>query len=149
MKPFKSNTRYIRFQPQFLHKIEQTLKDNQLLSDNPDWANLWLFLCEFNLSGEKVTFDFKIGKGDDEARKKLYNIYKNNERIFNKVNARKNLSPEWHLALQIQILSKDEYQKCMESGDLQILTTKFEEVEKVLTSIEETIIIACREGKPS
>ncbi len=136
MVPFKSNTRYVRFQPKFLHEIEQILRNSNLLSDNPDWENFWLFLCEFNLSGDKVTFDFKIGKGDSEAREKLYNIYKKNDKFFNKINARKNLSPEWHLAFQVSILSKDEYQKCLESDEWGILKSRFNDLRSTLVEIQ-------------
>jgi hypothetical protein len=91
-----------------------------------------MFLFEFNLRSNQVTFDCKIGLGEPEAREKLYEIYKKNNDIFTKVvKANGLLRPQWHQAFQKQILTKTDIEKYFEndSNDLeQIIEKRFREL---------------------
>jgi len=127
IRHFHSNNTYIRFQPNFLYDNIERLKKNALSSD--DLANNWIFLYEFNVRKDRVNFDLKIGSaevgsGTQEAREKLYKIYKKNKNIYNKVD--RILSPQWHQSFQKQILSSKDIQDFLEND-------KIEELEKKLT----------------
>jgi hypothetical protein len=127
IRPFKSSKTYIRFQPNFLHDNLQILKDCGLVSQTDDLTDNWMFLFEFHLANNQVTFDCKIGLGEQEAREKLYNIYKKHEDIFTKVvKANDLLRPQWHQAFQKQILSKAEIEKYSESdsNDIELIIEK-------------------------
>jgi len=121
IRPFKSSKTYIRFQPNFLYDNLQILKDFGLVSQTDDLTDNWMFLFEFHLVNNQVTFDCKIGLGEEEAREKLYNIYKKHDDIFTKVvKANDLLRPQWHQAFQKQILSKSDIEKYFENDSIEI-----------------------------
>lgn len=132
IRSFQSSKTYIRFQPNYLYDNLQTLRDVGLVSQTDDLTDNWMFLFEFNLRSNQVTFDCKIGLGEPEAREKLYEIYKKNKDIFTKVvKANGLLRPQWHQAFQKQILTKTDIEKYFEndSNDLeQIIEKRFREL---------------------
>lgn len=144
IKPFQSSKTYIRFQPNYLYDNLQSLKDVGLVSKTDDLTDNWMFLFEFNLRNNQVTFDCKIGLGEQEAREKLYEIYKKNNDVFTKVvKANGLLRPQWHQAFQKQILTKTDIEKYFEndSNDIeQIVEKRFRELmDKDLPKIIERI----------
>jgi len=127
IRQFYSNNTYVRFQPNFLYDNLERLKKNGLATS--DLSNNWIFLYEFNVRKDKVNFDLKIGSaeigsGTQEAREKLYEIYKKHKDIYNKVD--RALSPQWHQSFHKQILSNNDIQEFLENDTL-------EELEKKLT----------------
>jgi hypothetical protein len=129
IRPFHSNNTYVRFQPNFLYDNIERLKKNKLVTK--DLANNWVFLYEFNVRKDRVTFDLKIGSaefgsGTQFAREKLYEIYKRHKDIYNKIKVDKALSPQWHQAFQKQFLTTKDIQDLVDND-------KKEELEKELT----------------
>jgi hypothetical protein len=127
IRPFQSDNTYVRFQPNFLYDNIERLKKNGLSSN--DLINNWVFLYEFNVRKDKVNFDLKIGSaeigsGTQEAREKLYEIYRRNKNIYNK--ADRTFRSQWHLSFQKQILSAKDIQDFLEND-------RIEELEKKLT----------------
>jgi len=121
IKPFHSNRTYLRFQPNFLYDNLQKLKDAGLVAQVDNLTDNWMFLFEFNVRRNLVTFDCKIGVGDPERREKLYEIYKKHKDVFTKVvKANGLLSPSWHQAFQKQILSSSEMEKYLANGGSEI-----------------------------
>ncbi len=144
IRPFQSNKTYIRFQPAYLYDNLQQLKDNGLISESEDLTDNWMFLFEFNLRNSQVTFDCKIGLGEQNAREKLYEIYKNNSDVFTKVvKANGLLRPQWHQAFQKQILTKTDIEKYVENdgNDIeQLIEKRFRElIDKDLPKIIDRI----------
>lgn len=144
IRPFQSSKTYIRFQPNYLYDNLQVLKEVGLVSQTDDLTDNWMFLFEFNLRNNQVTFDCKIGLGEQEAREKLYEIYKKNNDVFTKVvKANGLLRPQWHQAFQKQILTKTDIEKYFEndSNDIeQIIEKRFRElIDKDLPKIIERI----------
>jgi hypothetical protein len=130
IRPFHSNSTYVRFQPNFLYDNIERLKKNKLVTN--DLENNWVFLYEFNVRKDKVTFDFKIGSaefgsGTQSAREKLYEIYKRHTDVYNKIKIDKALSQQWHQAFQKQILSAKDIQDFVDND-------KKEELERELTN---------------
>jgi len=106
--PFKSNKRYLRFQPKFLHDNIQSLRDYGLLTTD-NLTDNWMFLFEFNIQNNQVTFDCKIGRGEQQLREKLYDIYMKHKDVYTEVAKFKGLIG-WHSAFQKQILSSSEFE---------------------------------------
>jgi len=131
IKLFFCDKKYIRFQPNYLYNNLQALKDAGLVLSNDDLSNNWVFLFEFFIRNNHVTFDCKIGAGNQETREKLYEIYKKHSDTFTKV-VRKNgaLNPEYHLAFQKEILSKSEIEKYFENNNNieQVIEKRFREL---------------------
>jgi hypothetical protein len=144
IRPFHSNKTYIRFQPNYFYENLQALRNVGLVSQNDDLKDNWMFLFEFNLRSNQVTFDCKIGRGEQEAREKLYEIYKKNNDVFSKVvKANGHLRPQWHLAFQKRILKNTDIEKYFEndSNDIEkIIEKRFRElIDKDLPRIIERI----------
>ena len=144
IRPFQSSKTYIRFQPNYLYDNLQSLRDVGLVSQTDDLTDNWMFLFEFNLRNNQVMFDCKIGLGEQEAREKLYNIYKKHNDVFTKVvKANGLLRPQWHQAFQKQILTKTEIEKYFENdnNDIeQIIEKRFRElIDKDLPKIIERL----------
>jgi hypothetical protein len=113
VRPFEkalgSARAYLRFQPNYLYENIQVLKDFGLLSADDDLVDSTLYIFEFHITAKQITFDFKIGKGSQNIRTKLHNIYKKYSDIFTKVmKPNRRLSDSWHLAFQKNILSEEE-----------------------------------------
>lgn len=143
IRAFKSSKTYLRFQPNYFYDNLRKLKMHGLLSETDCMTESYVFLFEFNIRPNQVTFDFKIGQGDQDIRNKLYNIYSNFPDIFTKVRRTngdiKPLSPEWHQVFQKRILNENEIQ-----GDniKYLIETRF----KDLISIDLPKIINCIDG---
>ena len=80
-----------------------------------DLTDNWTFLFEFELRNGRVNFNFKIGKGDNTIRNKLYEMYERNSHIFTKVKKQSGLSSMWHQSFQKQILSPHEMQQFVDN----------------------------------
>lgn len=144
IRPFQGNKTYVRFQPNYFYENLDALKTYGLISDNDDFTNNWMFLFEFNVRNSQVTFDCKIGQGEQEKREKIYELYKKHNDIFTKfVKANGLLRPQWHQAFQKNILSKSEIEKYLEndSNDIQpIIEKRFRElIDKDLPKLIERI----------
>lgn len=144
IRPFQSNNTYVRFQPNYLYDNLQRLKEVGLVSQTDDLTNNLLFLFEFNLRTNQVTFDLKIGIGEQDAREKLYEIYKKNNDVFTRVvKANGLLRPQWHQAFQKKILTKNDIEKYFEndSDDIeQLIEKRFRElIDKDLPKLLERI----------
>jgi hypothetical protein len=144
IRPFQSSNTYIRFQPNYFYEKLQELKEVGLVSQTDDLTNNWMFLFEFNVRSNQVTFDCKIGDGEKYAREKLYEIYRKNDDVFTKVTkANGLLRPKWHQAFQKQILTKSDIEKYFENDSNDIEETiekRFRElIDKDLPKIIERI----------
>jgi hypothetical protein len=142
IRPFKSSGQYLRFQPNYFYDHLQRLIRSGLLPADTNLPKDCLFLFEFNLTNEKVTFDFKIGEGEQDIRVRLYNLYKTHSDIFTKVIKPSGLlADSWHQSFQKQILSKNERQRYIDNKSEieQLIETRIQELfEKDLPKI-----IAC------
>ena len=121
VRPFEkalgSAKAYLRFQPNYLYENTQALKDFGLLAIDDDLIDSTIYIFEFHITGNQITFDFKIGKGSQNIRMKLHNIYKKYSDIFTKVmKPNRRLSDSWHLAFQKNILSEEEILQHFENG---------------------------------
>ena len=105
VRPFQGNKSYIRFQPNYFYENLQLLKNNGLVSEQDDFSNNWMFIFEFNFRNNQVTFDCKIGQGEQDKREKLYQLYKKHNDIFTKVVKANRLS-DYVLKLNFKILTK-------------------------------------------
>ena len=144
VKPFKSNKTYIRFQPDFFYKNLNDLKEIGFVSPDDDLSNNWIFLFEFNVRTDRVTFDFKIGQGDQDIRLRLYEMYKTHPDIFNKVvKANGTLSNHWHSAFQKNILTPKDIDKYRENDDFSEIEGIIEEKCQDLFSVDLPKIINC------
>lgn len=132
IRPFQSSKTYIRFQPNYLYDNLKELKSYGLVSQTDDLTDNWIFLFEFNLRNNQVTFDCKIGVGDQPEREKLYDIYKKHNSTFTKVvKANGLLRPQWHQAFQKQIITQSEYQKYFDNDNVdieQLIEKRFREL---------------------
>jgi hypothetical protein len=119
IRSFSSNRSYVRFQPNFLYENIEKLKSKGFIHKNDDLTNSWLFLFEFNVTRTHINFDMKIGMYDyPECREKLFELYKNNEKVFNKINRGSGkLSAKWHIAFQRNIVTKQQYEDYVKSDD--------------------------------
>ncbi|MEM9545058.1 MAG: PD-(D/E)XK nuclease family protein [Bacteroidota bacterium] len=126
--PFSTSKTYVRFQPNFIHRLLPKLKEKGYVSLDDDLSNNWLLLFEFNITTNYIYFDHKIGNySDQECRKKLYELYKANQTIFKPVvKANGKLRKSWHQAFQKKILTRQEYTKFIneEFNDLDGLIEK-------------------------
>jgi hypothetical protein len=144
IKPFHSNKTYKRFQPVFLRNNLNQLKKHGLVTTDDDLKNNWVFLFEFNIRKNKVTFDCKVGDGEQNTRKKLYDIYKKYPAVFTR-NLSKELSPQWHLVFQREILSQSEIESYLSDEKSQkSLTERFvnlikNDIPKIVGCIETEI----------
>ena len=121
VRPFEkalgSAKAYLRFQPNYLYENTQALKNFGLLAIDDDLIDSTIYIFEFHITGNQITFDFKIGKGSQNIRMKLHNIYKKYSDIFTKVmKPNRRLSDSWHLAFQKNILSEEEILQHFENG---------------------------------
>lgn len=148
IRPFHSNKTYLRFQPNFLYENIAKLRNIGLISANDNLTDNWIFLFEFNIRNTQVTFDCKIGVGDQEAREKLYEIYKKHENVFTKVvKANGLLRPQWHQAFQKTILSSTDMQEYFDNDNddiEQLIEIKFrelidEDIPKLIAKIDEEL----------
>lgn len=115
IKPYICNKNYIRFQPKYLHENINEFKKVGLILMDDDLTDNWTFLFEFELRNGRVNFNFKIGKGDNTIRNKLYEMYERNSHIFTKVKKQSGLSSMWHQSFQKQILSPHEMQQFVDN----------------------------------
>ena len=103
-----------------------------------------IFLFEFNVRTDRVTFDFRIGQGDQDIRSRLYKMYEKHRGIFNKVvKANKILSNHWHLAFQKNILTSKDIDKYRENDDFSEIEGIIEEKCQELFSVDLPKIIKC------
>lgn len=122
---FSSNKTYLRFQPNFLYDNIQNLRKVGLVSETDDLTNNWVFLFEFHFTSNQVIFDCKIGSGDQQAREKLYQIYKKHKTVFPLVVSGKGILKQWHQVFQKQILNSSDIQKYFEdSTDIEKMIVK-------------------------
>lgn len=130
IRPFDTNLKYLRFQPNYLYDNIQDLRNYGLVALDDDLRKNWVFLFEFNIQKNKVNFDCKIGAGDQEARKKLLDIYKKHRDVFTHVD--KPFKSHWHLVFQKEILLPADIDEYFENEDTELLekkiTDKFREL---------------------
>jgi hypothetical protein len=103
------------------------------------------------IRNSQVTFDCKIGQGEQECKEKLYELYKKHNDVFTKVvKANGLLRPQWHQAFQKTILSKNEIEKYLEndSNDIEpIIEKRFRElIDKDLPKLLEKISEEIKNG---
>jgi hypothetical protein len=122
IRPYNSNKTFLRFQPNFLYNNSEKLKNAGLLTPEDDLTKNGMFLFEFNVRKDKVDFDFKIGPGDQQIRKRLYTLFCENKDIYTKVD--KKLSEQWHQAFQKKILSKKDIEDFLEDNNFEDLENK-------------------------
>lgn len=115
MTSFRSSKSYVRFQPNFLYSNYDKLIEKSLFPTNGVLENDTIYLFEFNIKSDCINFDLKIGDGDQNVRKNILEIYQRHPRFFGKVN--KKFSSKWHLSFQKQILSSEDYEKFIETGN--------------------------------
>lgn len=150
IRSFHSSKTYVRFQPEFLYKNIELLKEKGFIAKNDDLKVNWLFLFEFHITRNYIYFDLKIGEyWDTECREKVYNLFKENNAFFNKVvKANGKLRPSWHQAYQKKIITSSEYNKFLESDDENMndkIEKKFRElIDKDLPKIEQIFEIELR-----
>lgn len=142
IRPFNSNKKYVRFQPNFLYNELDRLKAANLFPQNSKLDESVIYLFEFNVRKDGINFELKIGDGDSGVREKLYEIYKQNTKFFNAVN--KKLQAKWHQSFKKNILSKAECEKFLETSNTdeikEILTKKFKELMADLSEYEAIIM---------
>lgn len=143
--PFVSNRTYRRFHPIFLQNNLSSLQKIGIASPGDKLEDGWIYLFEFNIRKDKVTFDFKIGNGDQSIRTKLYQIYKKYPNIFT-TGLKKELSPQWHLVFQREILSKRDIECYLyDDNDTQnLLVSRFntliaKDIKKIIECLENEI----------
>lgn len=109
IKAFKSNNRYVRFQPNVLHKNIEVLRKANLIDKTDDLSENWMFIFEFNITKNKISFDIKVGDhANKEYRLNLFKLYCSDLTLFNKVNSKGgSLSPKYHQALNKRIMPLD------------------------------------------
>lgn len=145
IRKFKSSKTYVRFQPNFLYENIEKLKEKGLINAEDNLENSWIFLFEFYITRNYINFDLKIGKyPNQKCRENLYNLFKDNKAIFNKVEGRNGkLSPSWHLSFQKKIITKSEYNKFLENEDdslNEIIKDRFDDfINKDLLEIKRVI----------
>ncbi|MCO6496652.1 MAG: PD-(D/E)XK nuclease family protein [Chitinophagaceae bacterium] len=125
IRSFASNKTYLRFQPNFLYDNIEKLRKFGLVSQTDDLTNNWMFLYEFHFVNSQVIFDCKIGSGEQQAREKLYEIYKKHKDEFPLVVSGKEVLKQWHLVFRKQILTSSDIQKYFEDSiDIEKLIEK-------------------------
>jgi len=144
IRPFRSSKTYIRFQPNYLYDNLIDLRNFGLVSATDDLTGNVMFLFEFNVRSNQVTFDCKIGAGDQSAREKLYDIYKKHNDIFTKVvKPSGRLSSQWHQAFQKHIITQSEFEKYFDNDNIdieQLIEKRFRElIDKDLPKIIDCI----------
>jgi hypothetical protein len=144
IRPFSSNKTYLRFQPNFLYNNLNKLKEAGLL-EKDDLTKNWMFLFEFYFENDQVVFYFKIGRGDQLARKKLYEICKKHKDVFPLIAKNKEKLAPWHDAFKKEIITASEIQKYEDSANLEKhLEKRFRELmdiymPKIIEKINEEI----------
>lgn len=145
IRNFNSSKTYVRFQPNFLYDNIEGLRKKGFINAEDNLENSWVFLFEFHITRDYINFDLKIGEyPSQECRKNLYDLFKDNKTIFDKVErASGKLSPSWHLSFQRKIITKSEYNKFLESEDdslNKIINKRFDElINKDLLEIKKVI----------
>ncbi len=145
IKLLRSSKTWITFHPNFLYELLPKLKERNIVSTNHDLTNDFEFLFEFSVRKDFISFAFKIGRGNQITRQKLYEIYSRHHSFFDKVIKKDGkLSKEWHQAYQKKIISKNEYEKSLENEDFninQLIEKRFRElIDKELPRIEQIFI---------
>lgn len=142
IRPFNSNKTYVRFQPNFLYNELDRLKAANLFPQDSKLEESMIYLFEFNIRKNGVNFDLKIGDGDSDVRQRLYDIYKQNGRFFKVVN--KKLKVKWHQSFTKEILSTEECEKFLETGNTDeikgVLTQNFKKLMVELAEYEAIIM---------
>ena len=138
----QSSKNYVRFKPKFIYDNIALLKEKGLFPKDENIDDNWIYLFEFNIRNNCINFDLKIGDGDSDTRLKLLDIYKKSPLFFNKVN--KKFSLKWHLSFQKEILRRDEFEKFIESGNIDetkiIITERFRELLHKMKEYEEIVL---------
>lgn len=142
--PFNSNRTYRRFQPIFLKNNLSGLQKIGLADSGGNLKDNWIYLFEFNIRKDRVTFDFKIGNGEQSIRTKLHQIYKKYPDLFT-TGLKKDLSPQWHLVFQREMLSKRDIECYLSDNDTQnLLVSRFnaligKDIKKIMECLENEI----------
>jgi hypothetical protein len=145
IRPFTSSKTYLRFQPNFLYSNLNKLKEAGLVLETDDLSKNWMFLFEFYFEDDQVVFYFKIGRGDQLARKKLYEICKKHKDAFPLIAKNKQELGKWHEAFNKDIITTSEFQKYEGSDNLEKhLEKRFKElieinIPKIIEKINEEI----------
>lgn len=138
---FQSTKSYVRFKPKFIYDKVGVLKEKGIFPKDEDIDDDWIYLFEFNIRNNCINFDLKIGDGDSDIRSKILDIYQNNSHFFNKVN--KKFSLKWHLSFQKEILRRDEFERFIETGNIEetkiIITRRFQELMEKIKEYEKII----------
>lgn len=142
IRSLNTNNSWIYFLPVFLDELLPKLKEKGIVPNNYDFTNDNVFLFEFSVRKEYINFSCKIGRGDQNVRKNLYELYSRHQDFFDKVVKKDGrLSKEWHQAYQKKLVSKSDYEKSVEDEDFdinQLIEKRFRDlVDKEFPKIEE------------
>lgn len=137
-----SGKTWITFHPKFLYELLPKLEEKEIVSANYDLRQDFVFLFEFSIRKDFITFACKIGRGNHITREHLYKLYSRHQKFFDKVVKKDGrLSKEWHQAYQKKIVSKTEYESSSEDDDFdinQLIEKRFRElVDKEIPKIEQ------------
>jgi hypothetical protein len=119
-----SNRNFKVFQPQFLYRWSGYLQQAGFLPVGEEVANTKLFYFEFKFRSKRISLEFRIGPGESQIRRNLYQMFLAHPDVFNSVSKR-SLSPDWHLAYRKDFVTANEYDKYSDDDDtLSVLIEK-------------------------
>jgi len=133
IKLLHKNNTWIYFQPSFMFDLIPLLKEKKFIPSDFDLNTDKMFVFEFSIRENFITFAFKIGPGPQEFRKRLYEIYSKHADFFDKVTRKRDsrLSPSWHQAYQRAIVTRSEYDRYVDGDSselLKLIEKRFREV---------------------
>lgn len=125
IKFFYATKTYVTFQPNYLFDNLFDLKQYGLITPTDDLSDNTVFLFEFNLTKDRINFNFNVGDGDQNTRKKLYNICLKHRDVFNKiVRPDSPLNDNWKVVFQKCIIAKNEIGKSVDGDTIEKLMEK-------------------------
>lgn len=144
LKLSSSSNSWIYFIPDFLEEMLPKMKEREIVPNNYSFTNDYIFLFEFSVRRDFITFACRIGRGDQNIRKNVYELYSRHQDFFDKVVKKDGrLSKEWHQAFQKKIVSKSEYEKSLEDEEFdinQLIEKRFRELMNVTLPKFESIL---------
>ena len=127
-----SSNSWIYFLPTFLENMLPNLKQKNIVPQDYSLTDDLAFLFEFSVRNDFINFACKIGRGNQNVRKNLHELYSHHQHFFDKVVKKDGrLSKEWHQAYQKKIVSRNEYEKSLEDEEFDInwlIEKRFREV---------------------
>ncbi len=127
-----SNNSWIYLLPNFMNELLPKMKQKGIVPNDYNFTDDYAFLFEFVVRKDFIIFACRIGRGNQNIRKNLHELYSRHQDFFDKVVKKDGrLSKEWHQAYQKKIISKNEYEKSQEDEDFdinQLIEKRFREV---------------------